>query len=666
MAPFDPSKLQVKNKMPAAVQITAEQILRDAVEWQSREHRLPKRTFVDEDELVYYKAQRRKEFEDKLRRQRQHIGTWIKYALWEANQLDFRRARSVFERALQVDANNANLWLRYIETEMKNKNVNAARNLFDRVVCLLPRVDQFWFKYAHFEELLGNYAGARTVFERWMEWNPDDRGWMLYVKFEERCGEIERCRAIFERFLENRPSCASFLKFVKFEQRQKNHPRARAAFVKCLELIPPELLTEEFFLKFAAFETSQANIAGAQKVYEQGLMTLPREYSERLYRTFVSFQKQYRDKETIDNLVVTKKRNDYERQLLDEPCNYDVWFDYIRMEEQTLSDDGHPEGLDAGAAEGQHARICELYERAISNLPQVDDRRLWRRYSYLWIGYAIFSELTLNQPDRAIAVYRKALQVLPKEFAKFYTLLAELYLRQEDLDGMRKTFGLGLGQCRKPKLFEAYAQTELKLGNLDRCRHIHARYIETWPFKPDSWLSFVNLELLLDERERVRAICEAAIAMDQMDMPETVWNRYLEIEKGWQQHPYVRNIYERLLLKTTHIKVFKGYVEFEFSNGYLQNGRSVVARGLDYYKASGHQVERAALLAHLLQMEREYGDEDSVEKVRSRQPRKVRRKRKLEDGSTTEDIVYVFPDDGLQQNKILQAALKWKQRVHSN
>ncbi|GFE53099.1 crooked neck family 1 isoform [Babesia ovis] len=664
MAPFDPSKLQVKNKMPAAVQITAEQILRDAVEWQSRETKQPNRTFVDQDELVYYKAQRRKEFEDKLRRQRHHIGTWIKYALWEANQQDFRRARSIFERALQVDPNNVNLWLRYIETEMKNKNVNAARNLFDRVVSLLPRVDQFWFKYAHFEELLGNYAGARTVFERWMEWNPDDRSWMLYIKFEERCGEIDRCRQVFERFLETRPSCTSFLKFAKFEQRQKNYPLARAAYVKCIELIPPELLTEEFFLKFAAFETSQGNISGAEKVYEQGLALLPREASELLYRTYVSFQKQHRDKDTIDNLVVTKKRNDYEQQLVDAPYNYDVWFDYIRMEEQQLCDNRF-DLPDTSHTEAQRARVCELYERAISNLPHVDDRRLWRRYSYLWIGYAVFSELKLEQPDRAVAVYKKALQVLPKDFAKFYILLGELYLRLEDLDAMRKTFGLGLGQCRKPKLFQTYAQIELKLGNLDRCRHIHAKYIETWPFKPDSWLAFVELELLLEERERVRALCEAAIAMDQMDMPETIWNRYIEIEKGWQQYPYVRNIYERLLLKTTHIKVFKAYCDFEFEIGCLDNGRSIAERALDYYKASNHQVERAAMLAHLLKLEHTHGTEETVSKVRERQPKKVRRKRKMADGTTSEDIVYVFPEDGLQQSKILQAALRWKQQIKS-
>ncbi|KAK1444747.1 pre-mRNA splicing factor [Babesia gibsoni] len=658
MAPFDPSKLQVKNKMPAAVQITAEQILRDAVEWQSRENKVPNRTFVDQDDLVYYKAQRRKDFEDKLRRQRHHIGTWVKYALWEANQQDFRRARSVFERALQVDPNNVNLWLRYIETEMKNKNVNSARNLFDRVVCLLPRVDQFWFKYAHFEELLGNYAGARTVFERWMEWNPDDKGWMMYVKFEERCEEIDRCREVFERFLEHRPSCNSFMKYAKFEIRHKNIARARAAFVKCLELIPPELLNEEFFIKFAAFEKSQGNIAGAERVYEQGLTVIPREHSELLYRTYVSFQKQHKDMETIDTLVVTKKRNEYEEKLLDEPSNYDIWFDYIRMEEQAIAE-GMPN-------ESNTARVCELFERAISCIPEVDDRRLWRRYSYLWISYAIFSEITLKEPERAIAVYKKALEVLPKDFAKVYILLAELYLRQEDLDNMRKTFGLGLGKCKKAKLFETYAQIELKLGNLERCRHIHARYIETWPFKPDSWLAFVNLELLLDERERVRALLEAAISMDQMDMPETIWNRYIDIEKGWQQYPYVRNIYERLLLKTAHIKVFKGYSQFEFECGNLDKGRAVTERGLDYYKTSNNSVERTALLLHLLQMEREFGDEDSAAKAKSRQPKKVRRKKKLEDGTSAEDIIYVFPDDGLQQSKILQAAMKWKQKIMSN
>ncbi|KAL8443100.1 hypothetical protein Emag_006127 [Eimeria magna] len=194
-------QMEVKNKMPAPVQITAEQLLREAVDRQLDDalaHK-PQQRIVDEEELQQYRLNKRKEFEDTLRRQRHHIGTWIKYAEWEAAQKEFRRARSVFERALLVDYQNVTLWLKYIEMEAKNKFVISCRNLYERACQLLPRVEQFWFKYAHMEELLGNYAGARAVYERWMDWNPSDKGWLLYIHFEERCKELDRARRVFER-----------------------------------------------------------------------------------------------------------------------------------------------------------------------------------------------------------------------------------------------------------------------------------------------------------------------------------------------------------------------------------------------------------------------------------------------------------------------------------
>lgn len=67
---------------------------------------------------------------------------WLKYALWEEQHKDFRRARSVFERALDVDYRSVQVWLRYAEMEMRNRFINHARNIWDRAVTLLPRVDQ--------------------------------------------------------------------------------------------------------------------------------------------------------------------------------------------------------------------------------------------------------------------------------------------------------------------------------------------------------------------------------------------------------------------------------------------------------------------------------------------------------------------------------------------
>merc|ERR1719272_1964723 len=167
---------QVRNKNAAPQQITAEQILREAVDRQDQEAQAPQQRIVDEDELQMYRVRKRKEFEDCIRMQRQNIGAWIRYAAWEAAQQEFRRARSIFERSLHVEYSNVSLWLKYLEMEMKNKFVNHARNLFDRVCQLLPRVDQFWYKYAYMEELVGNYSGARQVYERWMEWRPPDYG----------------------------------------------------------------------------------------------------------------------------------------------------------------------------------------------------------------------------------------------------------------------------------------------------------------------------------------------------------------------------------------------------------------------------------------------------------------------------------------------------------
>ncbi|EAN32759.1 Suppressor of forked protein (Suf) family protein [Theileria parva strain Muguga] len=655
MPPFDPSKLQVKNKMPAAVQITAEQILRDAVEWQTKEVKTTKQTIADEEELNFYKAQKRKDFEDTLRRQRHHIGTWIKYAVWEANQQEFRRARSIFERALLVDPNNPSLWLRYIETEMKNKNINSARNLFDRVVCLLPRIDQFWFKYAHFEELLGNYAGARSIYERWMEWNPEDKAWMLYIKFEERCGEVDRCRSIFNRYIENRPSCMSFLKLVKFEEKYKKTSRARSAFVKCVEVLDPELLDEDFFIKFANFEQRHNNIEGANSVYEQGLKLLDKSKSEKLYDSFISFQKQFKN-EYIDDLISVKKRNEYEDDIALNPDNYDTWFNYIKLEEsilenmlKTCSDDK------LGA---QKDRIVQVYERAIANLPKDNNRKLWRRYSYLWIFYAFFSELQLDSKERAEEIYLKSLQILPRDFSKIYIYLSQLYLRMGDLKKMRSVMGNAIGLCKKEKIFETYSDIELKLGNIDRCRIIFTKYVEIYPYNYKSWLAYINFELLLNEINRVRKLCEYAIEMEQMNNPEAIWNKYISIEKNYS-YSNVIALYKKLLQKTQHIKIYKEYSKYEYENGNNENGREVIEEGINLYKDSS--VERSKLLYHLVDMEKKYGNEQTVQNAKKRLPKKILRKRKLENDQEVDDIIYVFPDDKTN-TKILENALKWKKQ----
>ncbi|KAL0008204.1 hypothetical protein SO802_009706 [Lithocarpus litseifolius] len=156
-----PRPTRFKNKTPVPIQITAKQILCEALERQEAKIRPPKQKIADATELSEYQLRKRKEFEDLIRHVQWNISVWIKYMQWEESQKDFDRALSVWERALEVDYRNHMLWLKYAEVEMKNKFINHTRNVWDRAITLLPRVDQLWYKYIHMEEMLGNVAGAR-------------------------------------------------------------------------------------------------------------------------------------------------------------------------------------------------------------------------------------------------------------------------------------------------------------------------------------------------------------------------------------------------------------------------------------------------------------------------------------------------------------------------
>ena len=44
-------------------------------------------------------------------------------------------------------------------------------------------------------------------------------------------------------------------------------------------------------------------------------------------------------------------------------------------------------------SEAEPDAVREVYERAIANVPPAEEKRLWRRYIYLWINYALYEEL---------------------------------------------------------------------------------------------------------------------------------------------------------------------------------------------------------------------------------------------------------------------------------
>merc|ERR1719502_2022869 len=646
---------QVRNKSANPQQITAEQLIREAVDRQEKEAEVPKQRIIDEDELQMYRVRKRKEFEDVIRMQRQNIGMWIKYAQWESSQQEFRRSRSIFERALHVEYQNVSLWLKYLDMEMKNKFVNHARNLFDRVCQILPRVDQFWFKYAYMEELLSNYAGARTVFERWMEWEPEDTAWMQYANFEQRVKEVEKARRVMERYVNCRPSQLSFTRLSKFEEKHNNLARARSGFEKAVELLSSEL-DEKFYIKFAQFEQRQKEMERAQAIFKLALDVLPKGASDELYRAYVSFEKQHGDRDAIEEVVLNKRRYIYEESIKVNPKNYDTWFDYVRLEESC----------------GDVGRIREVYERAVANKPPVMQKRYWRRYIYVWIYYALFEELQTGDIPKARAVYDAMLKVIPHKqfsFAKVWKLYAEFEVRNLDLERARKIFGRAIAECQKERIFLDYADLEMRLGNIDRCRKIYEKFLEVHAQNPKAWNVYVDLEDSVGEIDRARGLCELAIQQERLDMPELVWKRYIDLEVSHDEFDRGRKVWQRLLAKSHHVRVYIAYSEFEANTvESMPRFREAMEQGVRHFKAENRPEERAMLLEHWSKVEQERGDEASIEAIAKRQPKRVKKRRTIpgEDGNDAyeEYMDYVFPDDTeKQQNlKILEMAHMWKKR----
>ncbi|KAJ3686243.1 hypothetical protein LUZ61_015407 [Rhynchospora tenuis] len=684
-----PRPTRVKNKTPAPVQVTSEQIVRESREMQEAEIRPPEQKITDPTELAEYRMRKRKEYEDLIKRDRLNVSAWVKYAQWEESQKDFTLARSVWEKALEVDYRNHTLWLKYAQFEMRNRFVDHARNVWDRAVSLLPRVDQLWYKYIHMEEVLKDVPAAREVFERWMKWQPDTQGWLFYIKFELRYGETERARDIYKRFVACHPQPESFIRYAKFEMNHGEIARARDIYERAAKLLADDEGAETLFLAFAEFEERCKETEQARCIYKFALAQVPKSRAEDLYKKYLAFEKQFGDKEGIGDAIVGKRRLQYEEEVRKNPLNYDSWFDYARLEEGV----------------GNKKAVRKVYKRAIANMPLAKEKRYWQRYIYLWIKYALYEELDAQDVERTRHIYRECLKLIPHKkfsFAKIWLLAAQFEIRQKNLNAARRILGNAIGIAPKDKVFKKYIEIELQLGNIDRCRTLYMKFLEWSMENCYAWTKFAELERSLGETERTRAIYKEAIKQPALDMPELLWKAYIDFEISERNFENTRELYENLLERTKHLKVWLSYAKSEASAHYdnkelekngepseedaeafksrqlerIQKSRAIFERAFEHF---GHnepelEEERAMLLEEWLNVEISFGALGDVSIVQKKLPRKVKRKRPIttEDGTPAgfeEYIDYIFPDEvAMAPNlKILEAAYKWKkQKVDSD
>ena len=161
------------------------------------------------------------------------------------------------------------------------------------------------------------------------------------------------------------------------------------------------------------------------------------------------------------------------------------------------------------------------------------------------------------------------------------------------------------------------------------------------------------------------------MSQSALDMPEMLWKNYIDFEIDEGEGDKARALYERLLEKTGHVKVWISFAQFEgteVGKG-IATSRGTFQRAHDQMKDAGMKEERVLLLDAWRVFEKTKGDVQSLAKVDAMLPRRVKRKRMRTDDNGAElgweeYFDYHFPNDedsNAGNLKILEMAAKWKQ-----
>lgn len=72
---------------------------------------------------------------------------------------------------------------------------------------------------------------------------------------------------------------------------------------------------------------------------------------------------------------------------------------------------------------------------------------------------------------------------------------------------------------------------------------------------------------MLGDLERARGIYALAVDQPSMDMPELLWKSWIDFEYEEEEYERTRELYERLLRRTSHVKVWVSFAQFEANAG---------------------------------------------------------------------------------------------------
>eukprot|EP00834_Sanchytrium_tribonematis_P003310 NODE_124_length_17341_cov_0.560028.p2 type:complete len:665 gc:universal NODE_124_length_17341_cov_0.560028:9609-11603(+) len=657
---FDTS---IKNKAVAEYQLTAEHLIREAFDNQTKlpylDHKIK-----DEEEFDHLIFMKRKTFEEGLRRTKYNIGLWINYSTFEMQLKNWDRARSIFERMLDIDYRNLKIWFKYLEMELSNKQFNYARNLLERAVNLLPKIDNFWLKYIQLEISQREFSNVMKLYERWLENKPEPEIYSKACQYYTRGKHYDLARKVLIKLVEDYPTSTSWKRLSEYEERHDGESAARGVYEKSLQHYksdPPHSL----LLNFAKFEQRCKQFERCRQIYKYAMGKFEKDPVARtaISSAFQTFEKQIGDPSGINNAIVLEKAMHFE-DILNSSNNVDTWIEYLNMEESILNDQLEYfidfetiESIKDLSVQKQVLKIRNLYERSIRN-PPAQIKSFWKRYSFLWIKYLMFEELTCRQIDNCDNIIVKCIEFIsnmPFTVSKLWNYCALFYIRQKQVDKARKIFKKGIENLPTGRLYMYYIDLETNLRNFKNSRFLFNELLCKFPNRIESYLDYARFELEMGETDRARAIFEVALTQN-VDQSQ-IWRNFIDFEEALGEYDKCILLFERLLKNNVNPMDYNLYGQF-FAKINVQKGREIYQKAYELMKEKNLTESRLQVLEYWKKFELSFGDALSLNNLLAKMPKLVKTKTLL--GEKEE---YIWPDSTSDKGtlKLLEMAKKWKQ-----
>lgn len=163
------------------------------------------------------------------------------------------------------------------------------------------------------------------------------------------------------------PAVKNWIKYARFEEKHAYFAHARKVYERAVEFFGDEHMDEHLYVAFAKFEENQKEFERVRVIYKYALDRISKQEAQELFKNYTIFEKKFGDRRGIEDIIVSKRRFQYEEEVKANPHNYDAWFDYLRLVESDAEAD----------------TVREVYERAIANVPPIQEKRHWKRYIYL-------------------------------------------------------------------------------------------------------------------------------------------------------------------------------------------------------------------------------------------------------------------------------------------